>query len=479
MDFASLKRLVLSELTLKNSFRPTRIFGFTRKQILQMCQYPERYGKQIIRLMNYMYQKSGYVKRIVDYFANMAKANYYVDTEFLAPSAFSQASSSAFKKNYMKFCTQCSKYNLSNNINMMIKQMLLHDICYAYVVETETDISYFFLDPQYCELKGIVNGNVYQFAINRSLITNSYYESLPYDLKVLIEKSKQDSLNSLVDIPYENSFCIKYHNNFLHLFPPFFPMIADVLLIDEYKDLSKTKAINDAYKLLVLQVPTKDGKLTMDNPVISPFIQTALGVVQDNIGVLPYPGTVDSVEFSSTNSDDRDKVSDAVSWTFAETGVSESLMAGATSGSELKLSITNDSGDVFRIYRMVENWISLQMKLKGFIFKSYQFVYKLLDMTIFNQQDIIDSELKLAQSSLPNKQRVCAAVGMSPGAMLGNIIVEQQVFKDIMDLMQPLKSSYTQSGEENNGRPLSDDSDLTASGEATRESDTNNSDNRI
>lgn len=480
MDYAALKRLVLSELALKNSVRPMKILGFTRKQILTMCQYPEKYGKQIIRLMNYMYQKSGYVKRLIDYFANMAKANFYVDTEFLNTNAFSNVKSDILKKNYIKFCAQASKFNISNNINSIINQLLLHDVCYAYVVETDVDISYYFIDPQYCELRSLVNGNVYQFAINRSLLTNSYFESLPIGLQELIQNSEQLSPNNLVDIPYENSFCIKYFNNFFHLFPPFFPMIADVLLIDEYKDLSKTKAINDAYKLLVLKVPTKDGKLTMDDTVIGPFIQTALQVVQENIGVLPYPDDVDSVEFSSTNSDDRDKVSDAVNWAYSETGVSQSLMSGATSGSELKLSITNDSGDVFRIYRMIENWVSLQMKLRGFIYKSYQFTYKLLDMTIYNQQEIIDSELKLAQASIQNKNRVGAAIGMTPGEVLGNIIMEQVVFKDVYDLMTPLKSSYTESASsEDVGRPAMDDTEISEVTETTRSNDGNDPDNRI
>ena len=129
---------------------------------------------------------------------------------------------------------------------------------------------------------------------------------------------------------------------------------------------------------------------------------------------------------------------------------------------------------------MLENWISLQMKLRGFLYKSYQFTYKLLDITIFNQQDVIDSELKLAQASLPNKQRVCAAIGMSPGSMIGNIVMEQNVFKDIFDLMTPLKSSYTESSSsEGAGRPEVDDGDLSASGEVSRENDTNLSDNRV
>lgn len=446
-----------------------------------MCQHPEQYGKQIIKLMNMMYQKSGYIRRTIDYFANMAKANYYVDTELLNANTLSNLNTGAIRKNYIKYCAEASKFNMSNNINTVVNQLYLHDAVYAYVVETETDISYYFIDPQYCELRGIVNGNVYQFAINRSLLSESYFQSLPIGLQELLSKSVELSRNNLVDIPYENSFCIKYYNNFLHLFPPFFPMIADVLLIDEYKDLSKTKAINDAYKLLVLKVPTKDGKLTMDDAVISPFISTALQVVQENIGVLPYPDDVESVEFSSTNSDDRDKVSDAVSWAFSQGGVSESLMSGATSGSELKLSITNDSGDIFKIYRHIESWVNLQLKLRGFLYRHYQFVYRLLDITIYNQKDVIDSELKLAQASLPNKQRVCAAIGMNPGAMIGNIIMEQDVFKDVFDLMTPLKSSYTESSTsaEDTGRPQIDDGDLSASGEASRNGDANKTENRI
>ena len=480
MDFAVIKRLVLNELALNKSIRSQRILGFSRKQILNMCQYPEQYGKQILKLMDYMYQKSGYMRRLIDYFSNMPKLNHYIDTE-VTDISFFKVNENTLKKNYIKFAAQSSKFNMSNNIHDVTKRMYLNDACFAFVVETDLDISYFFLDPKYCQITRNVNGNVFEFAINRSLLSSSYYDTLPLELQNLLEQSKEVSPNNLVDIPYENGFCIKYYNNFLHLFPPLFPMIASILLVDEYKDLAKTKAVNDAYKLLVLKIPTKDGELTMDETQMLPYVDTALKVVQENIGVLPYPDNVDSVEFSSSNSDDRDKVDDATKQMYKEEGVSEALMSGASSGSELKLSITNDSGDIFRIYRMLENWISLQMKLRNFIYPSYQFVYKILDITIFNQTDVIDSELKLAQASLPNKARLCAASGLSPSAMLGNTVIENTIFKDIFDMWNPLKSSYTTSsdGIDEGGAPSKDDGDLSASGEVTRENDTNNPDNRI
>lgn len=481
LNFNSLKRLVLSELALNKSIRPQRILGFSRQQIISMCQYPERYGTQILKLMDYIYQKSGYMRRLIDYFSNMPKVNYYIDTEVTDVSFF-KVNENTLKKNYIKFAVQSSKFNLSNNIHDTTKRMYLNDACFAFVVETDLDISYFFLDPRYCQITKNVNGNIFEFAINRSLLTNSYYDTLPLELQNLLDQSKEISLNNLVDIPYKNGFCLKYNNNFLHLFPPFFPMISDILLVDEYKDLAKTKAVNDAYKLLVLKVPTKDGEITMGDEIMKPFVSTALQVVQENIGVLPYPGDVDSVEFSSSNSDDRDKVSDSTTQMYKEAGVSEALMSGASSGSELKLSITNDAGDIFRIYRMLENWISLQMKLRNFIYQSYQFVYRIMDITIFNQTEVVDEELKLAQASIPNKARLCAASGFSPTALLGNTIIENTIFKDIFDMWNPLKSSYTQSGSSSSdegGRPMMDDTELAPSTETQRGNDSNSTDNRI
>lgn len=468
-------------MALNKSLRQHRICGFSRQQIINMATSPEYYGSQILRLMDYMYQKSGYMKRLIDYFSNMPKLNFFIDKEITDVSLF-KTNQTTLKKSYIKFATQASKFNLSNSIHDIAKRLYLNDVCYAFVVESDLEISYFFLDPRFCQITKIVNGNIYEFAINRSLITSSYYETIPLELQMILDQSKEVSNNNLVDVPYENSFCIKYNNNFLHLFPPFFPMIADILLIDEYKDLAKSKAVNDAYKLLVLPIPmNNDGEITMDDGNLSPYVSTALQVVQENIGVLPYPGEVKSVEFSSSNSDDRDKVSDAVSQMYANMGVSEALMSGASSGSELKLSITNDSADIFRIYRMLENWIMLQFRLRNYIYSSYQFVYKIMDMTIFNETDVINRELKLAQASVPNKERLSSACGMTPSAMIGNTLFEELFKDDVFNLWQPLKSSHTASGDQSDeaGRPTKDGTEVDKGVEQQQENESNDTDNRI
>ena len=164
-------------------------------------------------------------------------------------------------------------------------------------------------------------------------------------------------------------------------------------------------------------------------------------------------------------------------------------MSGASSGSELKYSIINDSGDIFRIYRMIEDWVKLQTNLiamqgngNNFITDNYRFSYKILDMTIFNQTDFIDNELKMAQNGIPNKMRLCSANGMPPVEMLGNSFIENELFNDVFDNWQVLKTSYTQpsdSSENNGGRPAMDETEISEITQNTHDNDGNDPDNRL
>lgn len=479
-DDQAFKRLVLSELTYNKCFDETKFtcLGFTRKQICDIAEHPERHGKQILKLSNYMYLKSGYYKRLIDYFVNQAILTYTIDTK-ISKQSMLKPNCDSLQKNYISFAAQAEKFNLSNEIHNILKRLFKNDVCYAFVAEDNTNISYYYLDPMICSIGSLVNGNVYEFYINKRYITQYNIKYLPLGLQELIINSNNDT--DKVYVPRENSLCLKYNNDFTFPYPPFLMMIADILLIDEYKDLAKAQSINDAYKILTMKIPTNNGEITLDDGLISTFTSIVLDTVQNNIGVITTPFDVKSEEFSSSNADDRDTVSDAISWAFKNVGVSEALMSGASSGSELKLSITNDSGDIFRVYRLLENWMSLQMKLRGHIYSNYEFVYKIMDMTIFNASDVRSNELQMAQNGIPNKSRLCAANGLSPAVMLGNSIVENQVLGDIFANWSPLKTSYTQSvnSDDKGGRPTVDDRDLSSSGEVTRENNTNDPDNRI
>ena len=476
-DYNAFKRLILTDLVRNGSFRTpdNMICGFCRENIACMAEHPEKYGKNIIKLSNYMYLKSGYYKRLIDYFANQAKHNYTIDTHIrsLSPDL------AEIQKSYLAFANDAARFRLKTEIPNIMKRLYKNDVCFAYLAEKNGEISYAYLDPMYCTISSIADGGVFEFYINvgtrTSRTINTFIQALPEELIRYIDKNTDEKGRCF--IPLNKSLCIKYNNDFLFPFPPFFMMIADILTIDDYKDLAKAQSINDAYKLLTMKIPTKDGEITLDDTLISAFTSVVLDTVQNNIGVIATPFDMKTEEFSSSSTDDRDTVSDAVSWAFKNVGVSEALMSGASSGSELKLSILNDSGDIFRIYRLLERWIALQLKMRKHNYKDFAFEYKILDMTIFNEEDYRANELKAAQSGLPNKMRLSAAYGLSPEVVLGNSALENDIFKDVFDNWQPLKTSYTQSGEA--GRPSEDDTEISEVTETQRGNDSNDTANRI
>ena len=474
-DYDAFARLVLHELTFPK-FDAT-FMGFRRCDILQMIEQPERFRNKILKLSDYMYLKSGYYKRLIDYFVNQIILNYTVETNINSPKAYSNPN--AFQANYIKYAYQADKINLQKVGHDIFKRLYKNDVCFAFVEEDDFGLKYYFLDPMYCEINSIVDGTVFQFCINKRKLSKAKIQLFPEALRVLIDQDH--STDGRVPVPMSNSLCLKYNTDFPFPYPPFLMMIADILLVDDFKDLAKTQSVNDAYKLLTMKIPTKDGQITLDAGLLKPFLQEVLNVVKNHIGVILTPFDTETEEFTSSNADNRDNVSNAISWAFKDVGVSEALMSGATSGSELKLSITNDSGDVFRIYRHIENWIDLQMKLRKMYFanNAYTFRYRLLNMTTFNEKDMQDQVLKQAQNGLPNKFALGAVNGMSVCNVLGNSFVENTLFKDMFDGWTPLKTSYTQSGDsEDTGRPTIDDGDLSPTGEAARDNDTNDKSNR-
>ena len=489
-DLVKFKQYITTSLSYQNFYdRFNRSYlSYSRCEIENMAEHPELYGRRIVNLSQYMYLKSGYYKRLIDYFVNQAKLNYTIDTQALKPGMISNNKSDTIRKNYISFAAQSEKFGLQNEIHNILKRLYRDDACFAYVLENESGISYYYFDPLVCHISKLVNGKVYQFNIDIPLAGKlGYIELFPDEIQLMIEKAQNKGLTRL-EIPIDKCLCIKYNNDVPYLNPPFFMMIADILLIDEYKDLAKAQSINDAYKILTLKIPTKDGEITLDDGLISTFVGSVFDTVQNNIGVITTPFDMATEEFSSSNADDRDTVSDAISWAFKNVGVSEALMSGASSGSELKLSVTNDSGDLFRIYRMIEDWVNLQLHIRGFVYPNYEFVYKILDMTIFNEKDFISNELQMAQNGLPNKSRLASANGMSPAVMIGNSVVENEILKDMFDSWMPLQTSYTMSGngslsnsssETVGGRPVKDDADVAAVTEVQRENDSNDTENRI
>ena len=227
-----------------------------------------------------------------------------------------------------------NKFKLDNRVTDIFKRLFIDDACFGFVTENDIDASIFLLEPDFCKIEKLTNGSIYQFSVNRSLIDVNVFKTLPEELQILIEQSKEVSLDNRVMIPYENSFCIKYNDDFTYLYPCFFSLISELLNIDDIKDLVKAKSEADAYKLIYFKIPTNDeDQISMGDELISKFVEMACAILPERFGVIPSPMDLQLIESKSTISDDKNKVEQAVDNYYGEAGVSKALISSASSTS--------------------------------------------------------------------------------------------------------------------------------------------------
>ena len=103
-DYNAFSRLIIHEMQVNNLFDENKILGFRRCDIIQMIQYPERNRKKILKLSDYMYLKSGYYKRLIDYFVNQVIINHTVETKINSIQAYKKAD--VIKSNFIKYAHQ-------------------------------------------------------------------------------------------------------------------------------------------------------------------------------------------------------------------------------------------------------------------------------------------------------------------------------------------------------------------------------------
>ena len=475
----ALKRLSQVELIANGTFNSNTICGYSRHDIKEFLHKPHIYSHHFIHMIRHMYLHSGYFKRIIQYYSNLAKADCWtVDTEIKTNDMYS-VDQDKFKSQYFRFLKEVNSFGLSNELSKINFNVFLYDVCFAYILETSEGKTLFYFDPEDCVITGRVDG-IPTYAIKRVSPNSKKMKSYPDEVKQLImETPKDKTYKEYVKIPFEKSFCLKYHDIFDFIFPPFFFIIKEILDIEDFKDLEKTRVENEIYKILALKIPTTDeGKIALGDELVTPFAELANDIVADSIGILPTPFDVTPVEFTTNTSNNINNVQNAIDELYSELGVSKSILSGASSGSEVKISIEVDAAEAYRMLRQVSRLVNFHCKLRLPLNKDYDFVFRYLEVTAHNQQTKTDNLLKLAQTSCPVKIELMASTGNNPSKMFGNEFVENTVF-NLVEKWQPMKTSFTQSNDDVGGRPEQDDTEISAITQTTRDNDNNDPDNRV
>lgn len=458
----------------KNSFtsysRPLK--KYDTDTVSTWLEQPGKYAKELRDLSIFLLHSNTLYYRVVHYMSSMAEIH-----PVLVPTEI-KGSPKQMQDNYLKAAQLLDVLNLPHEFVKIFTTLFSEAVFYG--LECQADDSFYIkkLNPDYCQVTSVNDGSycfhfdLTFFDSDKSWALLESYEAILPIFKSAYTQYKKDKTLQWVEIPAENSICLRIAEGSEYSVPPFVSAFGDFCNIEDYKNLNKISTEQSNYQLLGLEMETNsksdkpnDFKVSAD--VVMSFYNMIAAGMPSGVGTFITPVKANPIKFDKRVGE-IDQVANATEALYQSLGLSSVLFAGATNAGTLKYSTRVDEAMLFAIYRQIERWINRKLK-----FENLNFKVTLLDITAFNRNDVQDELLKMAQSSVPVKAHLAAASGLSPLDMAMTHYLETNIL-EFENNWIPLSSSHTQSSSDGEaGREAEDVTDLSDSGAATRDTDAN------
>ncbi len=237
--------------------------------------------------------------------------------------------------------------------------------------------------------------------------------------------------------------------------PFFLPIVIDLIELRAAKDIELSKDRLELFQLLVQKIPfDKEGRPVFDLPEARELHKNMTRMLQNNEGidVLTTFAETDMLNIKEARQVQKDSLLKSERSVFNEAGISKMLFA-AESNISLASSILNNEGVLSFILPQYMDWLTHATNLVGKTNKSYYFEVWMPNVTIFNEKEMEERYRKQATFGYA-KLLPGILTGMKQSSLLNLMRFENEYLK-LNDIMEPLKSSHTQSGSDDKepGRP--------------------------
>lgn len=472
--FAVLNRLITRDLN-NNTTTPTFSL-FSKEDVQGYLANPYTYEKQIRNAVTYIYGASSHFRRIIQYFASLSDLAYVVSPYKIDPKS---TNAKTINRNYRKVLNALSAMSIKTQFPKIITVCLREDTFYGTMWVTNDNITIQQLPSDYCAISTI-EGNVLNVSFDFSYFDShsALLEFYPQEFKTKYAVYQKQRTSRWLELDSPTSFAIKVNNDILsYSLPPFIGILRELYDLEDYKQLKLTKTALENYAMLVMALPMdKDGNWGIDLHKAKEFWQNLDSVLPEEVGSILTPMPITKIGFEKSNTGDTNTISDAEQNIFTSAGVSSLLFNNEkASANALALSIKADQSLTFGIVRSIEDAVNRFIQAQSY---GKNFKVTFLDVSPFNRKEMGDAYLKAASYGLPTIAMYAASQGLGQAELDAMSFLETEVM-GLQDMFRPIQSSTQMSGNisstdsnaptDEGGRPQSDETDLTDSGEQSAE----------
>ena len=475
IDFTSFKRLMISDICTNTNIIETGCIGDVKLEDVQKALANPKHGWMILLSASEQLMRiSPHYYRLNNLYSNMPLFCWGIDLYDVKDAANTEI----IKKTYNILAAKLENMHLKHEFSKIMKYIPYQDIFCGLIIENTTDFFIQKLNYRNCELYQIQDG-LFNFRIDLKSINPKELNAYPdYVQNAYIDLEEGRTTSRWYLPPADKQICMKLNSQWIYPYPLLIGLIRDILDLDIYKKLKLQSARTDNYKAILVEVPIDE--TTIDKPLLTPdalavFAEINRESMSDDVGIIHTLGSKgEAISFKDSNNT-TNNVSDAIDTLYDSSGISKENFNGSSSGTALTFSVENDSGFIYGLYRQFERWMNRYIKLKKYNKSTFKFYFYLLDITIFNRDNVSKRYREAATLGAPIIDKWLATLDLTPSRVTGAYIVHNDIF-DFYNKFKPLSSSYNatvDTGEA--GRPTAESKGelLSEEGEKTKDNDKN------
>ena len=480
LDLGVFHRLMTHDLCIHTSVIETGCIGdISLRDIELALKYPKQGWRILLKVSEELMRVSPYYFRMNNLYSNMALFCWWIDLYDVKENA----KVNNIKKVYSTLAAKLESMNLKHEFSKIMKVIPYQDVYCGLVFENQNDFFFQQIEYKICELYQVQDG-LYNFRINLTNIDpinlNAYPDYVQQAFIDLRDGNTNPNINGeWYAPPADKQICLKLNSQWTFPYPILIGLIKDILDLDTYKKLKLQSARTDNYKAIAVEVPIDE--TTVDKPLLTPdtlgiFADINRESMADDIGLLHTLGSSATPISFKDSSNTRNNVSDAIDSLYDSSGISKELGNGSSSGTALTLSVENDSGFIYGLYRQFERWINRFIKIRKYNKANFKFFFYLVDVTIFNRDNVSKRYKEAVSLGVSVIDKWLATLDMTPSRTLGSFILHKDIF-DFQNNFVPLQSSFNSSVDNSgeSGRPTnkSKNDTLDEAGEKTEQLESN------
>lgn len=452
------------------STRQRNVSEVTVENLRKFLKAPSSNEKNLRDLSRYLYYRSQIYYRIVKYLSNM----FDLRARSIIPAynLVKDNDKDKMRKSYNETLQVIDNANLQYEFLKIYTQCWRDDLFVGCAYWDDESLFILPLDLDYCKINGVFKDGSFSAVMDMTFF-NKYKELLeywgaPFDQ---MYKDYERENQKWQPIPEEYCVCLKARaEDWETVIPPLVGIFEALLRLCNLEDVQAIADEEQIYKLLVATIPTISGTNQPDDWAVNPklaveYFNKIVDRLPEYTDAVISPIPIEQISFSDDTATDVNKVEKATEAVLNTSGGAQILNAAKISGSTaFNAAIRSDSE--YAISMLLPQTELVVNRLLSFVVKNHAKV-KFFETSVYLEQELRKNLLESAQYGLPTKIALNTLNGFSELDTLALNFLEEEIL-GITEKFVPLQSSYTQSGNDQGGRPTKDDDEIGDDGDASR-----------